>query len=532
MFLKATKRIAALATAAAASVQPLPALAQQPASVRLEVKANQPGPKISREIFGQFAEHLGSGIYGGIWVGPDSPIHNVRGIRSDVVAALRAIRVPNVRWPGGCFGDNYHWRNGVGPRGQRPATLNPDWGGVIEPNSFGTHEYFDFLDQIGADAFISENIGSGSVQEGSDWFEYMTSDKPTTLAKERAANGRPAPFSVKYLGLGNESWGCGGAMSPDHYVEEMKRFARFTRNYNPAQQAPASAMKRIAVGSDSGNSDYTEAVMKAWKDKVWSWDLEGVSLHGYTIPNSWKKKGPSVGFGEDEYAKAIRATLNMKDWIARQSAIMDKYDPDQKIGLYVDEWGIWTDPNPGSNPGFLQQQNTLRDAVLAALNLDIFIRNADRVRGANIAQMINVLQAMILTDGPRMLVTPTYHVYRMYVPFQDATLIPVSLDGGTYAYGDIRLPAVDAAAARDASGRLWLALINVDPNRAAHIDVSIEGLAARSATGEVLTAAAVDAHNTFDRQNQVAPRHFIGRASGGRLFFELPPKSVAVAEVR
>ena len=532
MFLKATKRIAALATAAAVSVQPLPALAQQPASVRLEVKANQPGSKISREIFGQFAEHLGSGIYGGIWVGPESPIHNVRGIRSDVVAALRAIRVPNVRWPGGCFGDNYHWRNGVGPRGQRPATLNPDWGGVIEPNSFGTHEYFDFLDQIGADAFISENIGSGSVQEGSDWFEYMTSDKPTTLAKERAANGHPTPYNVKYLGLGNESWGCGGAMSPDHYVEEMKRFARFTRNYNPAQQAPASAMKRIAVGWDGGNSDYTDAVMKAWKDKVWSWDLEGVSLHGYTIPNSWEKKGPSVGFGEDEYAKAIRATLNMKEWIARQSAIMDKYDPDRKVGLYVDEWGIWTDPNPGSNPGFLQQQNTLRDALIAALNLDIFMRNSDRVRGANIAQMINVLQAMILTDGPRMLVTPTYHVYRMYVPFQDATLIPVSLDAGTYAYGDIRLSAVDAVAARDESGRLWLALVNVDPNRGAQIEASIEGLAARSASGEVLTAATVDAHNTFDRQNQVAPRHFIGRTSGGRLFFKLPPKSVAVVEVR
>jgi alpha-N-arabinofuranosidase len=509
-----------------------PALSQQPASVRLEVKASQPGSKISREIFGQFAEHLGYGIYGGIWVGPDSPIRNVRGIRSDVVAALRAIRVPNVRWPGGCFGDNYHWRNGIGPRAQRPATLNPDWGGVIEPNSFGTHEYFDFLDQIGSEAFISENIGSGSVQEASDWFEYMTSDKPTTLAKERAANGHPAPYRVKYLGLGNESWGCGGAMSPDHYVEEMKRFARFTRNYNPAQQAPASAMKRVAVGSDSGNSDYTEAVMKAWKDKVWSWDIEGVSLHGYTIPNNWEKKGPSAGFREDEYAKAIRATLEMKNWISRQSAIMDKYDPDRKVGLYVDEWGIWTDPNPGSNPGFLQQQNTLRDAVIAALNLDIFMRNADRVRGANIAQMINVLQAMILTDGPRMLLTPTYHVYRMYVPFQDATLIPVTFDAGTYAYGDIRLPAVDAVAARDSAGSLWLALVNVDQNRAARIDASIEGIAARSAAGEVLTAATVDAHNTFDRPTQVAPRHFTGRTSGGRLFFELPPKSVAVVEVR
>ena len=517
---------------AAAAVALQPALAQQTAPVRVQVQASRAGPKISRDIFGQFAEHLGSGIYGGIWVGPRSPIPNVRGIRSDVVQALRAIHVPNVRWPGGCFGDNYHWRNGIGPRAKRPATLNPDWGGVIEPNGFGTAEYFDFLGQIGADAFISENIGSGTVQEAADWFEYMTSDKPTTLAKLRAANGHAAPYKVKYLGLGNESWGCGGAMSADHYVEEMKRFARYTRNYNPAQQQPETAMKRIAVGWDSGNSDYTEAVMKAWKDKVWSWDLEGVSLHGYTIPNSWEKKGPSAGFGEDEYANAIAATLKMKDWIARQSAMMDKYDPEKKVGLYVDEWGIWTDPDPGTNPGFLQQQNTLRDAVIAALNLNLFMRNADRVRGANIAQMVNVLQAMILTDGPKMVLTPTYQVYRMYVPFHDATLVPASFDAGTYDFGNIHLPAVDAVAARDGSGRLWLSLVNVDPNRPASIAVTIDGVVARDASGEVLTAAAVDAHNSFDQARNVVPRPFSGRVAGGQLSFDLPPKSVAVVEVR
>jgi alpha-L-arabinofuranosidase len=528
----AGKRIASVAIASTLALHPLPAPAQPAATVHLQVQADKPGAVISRDIFGQFAEHLGTGIYGGIWVGPNSPIPNVRGIRSDVVHALRAIRVPNVRWPGGCFGDNYHWRSGIGPQAARPATLNPDWGGVIEPNSFGTEEYFDFLGQIGADAFISENIGSGTVEEAADWFEYMTSDKPTTLARARTANGHPAPYKVKTLGLGNESWGCGGAMSPDHYVEEMKRFARYTRNYNPAQQSGAEAMKRIAVGWDSGNSDYTEAVMKAWKDKVWSWDIEGVSLHGYTIPNSWEKKGPSTGFGEGEYAKAIKATLNMKDWVAKQSAIMDKYDPDRKLGLYVDEWGIWTDPNPGTNPGFLQQQNTVRDAVIAALNLDIFMRNADRVRGANIAQMVNVLQAMILTDGPRMLRTPTYHVYAMYVPFQNARSVPVSFSAGTYAFGDIRLPQVDAVAARDSSGRLWLALVNVDPNRPARMTASLEGLNARGAAGQILTAATVDAHNTFNQPDRVAPRPFAGRSSGGRLQFELPPKSVAVVQVR
>jgi alpha-N-arabinofuranosidase len=526
--LRLTTSVAAMGLA----FQPVGAAQPAGAPITLQVEAGTRGPAISRDIFGQFAEHLGSGIYGGIWVGPDSPIPNVRGIRTDVVQALLAIRVPNVLWPGGCFGDNYHWRNGIGPRAQRPATLNPDWGGVIEPNSFGTEEYFDFLGQIGADAFISENIGSGTVQEAADWFEYMTSDKPTTLAKLRAANGHRAPYKVKYLGLGNESWGCGGAMSPEHYVEEMKRFARYTRNYNPAQQAPAEAMKAVAVGWDSGNSDYTDAVMKAWKDKVWSWDIQGVSLHGYTIPNSWEKKGPSVGFGEDEYAKGIRATLKMKNWIAKQSAIMDKYDPEKKVGLYVDEWGIWTDPNPGTNPGFLQQQNTLRDAVIAALNLNLFMRNADRLRGANIAQMINVLQAMILTDGPKMVLTPTYYVYRMYVPFHDATQVSVTLTAGTYDLGDIHLPQADAVAARDASGRLWLALVNVDPKRPASVRTSFAGMSPRGATGEVLTAATVDAHNSFDQPGTVVPRPFAGRASGGQLSFDLPPKSVAVVQIR
>jgi alpha-N-arabinofuranosidase len=525
-------RLTACAAFFALVLQPSTVFAQQPAELRIQVQAKGTGPIINRDIFGQFAEHLGTGIYGGIWVGPGSPIPNIRGIRTDVVAALRALRVPNVRWPGGCFGDNYHWRDGVGPRSLRPQTLNPDWGSVVETNGFGTEEYFDFLGQIGAEAFISENVGSGTVEQAADWFEYMTSAQPTTLAKERAANGHPAPYKVKYLGLGNESWGCGGAMSPDHYVEEMKRFSRFTRNYNPAQQSGAEAMKRIAVGWDSGNSDYTDAVMRAWKDKVWSWDIEGVSLHGYTIPNSWESKGPSVGFGEAEYAKGIKATLQMKDWIARQSAIMDKYDPDKKVGLYVDEWGIWADPNPGSNPGFLQQQNTLRDAVIAALNLDIFMRNAARVRGSNIAQMVNVLQAMILTDGPKMLLTPTYHVYRMYVPFQDATLVPVAFDPRRYLFSDIALPQVDAVAARDKSGRLWLALVNVDPNQPVWVTAAFDSLKAQSAKGEVLTAPAVDAHNSFAKPDEVAPRPFAGRQSSGGLRFNLPPKSVAVVEVR
>ena len=519
-----------LACAAIGGLVAQPVLAQPAASVAITINTTEPGPKISRDLFGQFAEHLGHGIYGGIWVGRSSAIPNVRGIRSDVVAALRAIHVPNVRWPGGCFGDNYHWRNGIGPQAQRPATLNPDWGGVIEPNSFGTEEYFDFLNQIGADAFVSENIGSGTVSEAADWFEYMTSAQPTTLSKERAANGHPAPYKVKYLGLGNESWGCGGAMSPEHYVEEMKQYAHYTRNYNPDQQKPETAMKRIAVGWDSGNSDYTEAVMQAWKNKVWSWDLEGLSLHGYTVTGGWPPHLPSTGFGEAQYAQTIQATLKMNDWITKQSAIMDKYDPDKKVALFVDEWGDWWALTPGTNPGFLQQQNTMLDGIVASLNLNIFMRHADRVRGSNIAQMINVLQAMILTDGPKMVLTPTYHIYRMYVPFQDATLVPLSFDAGTYSNGSVSVPRVDAVAARDTAGHLWLAVTNVDAAKPATVSAAIAGV--HSAVGQVLTAPAVDSYNSFDQPNAVAPVPYSGRASDGKVTLDLPPKSVVVVEVQ
>jgi alpha-L-arabinofuranosidase len=501
----------------------------QDAPIAVRVDAAKAGPKIERDIFGQFAEHLGTGIYGGVWVGRDSPIPNVRGIRTDVVQALRAIKVPNVRWPGGCFADEYHWREGIGPK--RQERVNASWGGVIEPNTFGTHEFMDFVDQLGAETFLSVNVGSGTVQEGADWLEYLTADKPTTLAKERAANGHPAPYKIKYLGLGNENWGCGGAMSNAHYVEEMKSFAHYMRNLNPAQSGP-NAMRRIAVGWDSGDSDYTEDVMKAWKSKVWSWDIEGISLHGYTIPNTWEKKGPSSNFGEDEYAKGVSKTLVMNDWITKQSAIMDKYDPEKKLGLYVDEWGLWLDPTAGSNPGFLQQQNSMRDAVVAALNLNIFMRHADRVKGTNIAQMINVLQAMILTDGPKMVLTPTYHVYHMYVPFQDATFVPVSLDAGTYVKAGQTMPRVDAVAARDASGKLWIALTNVDPNKPASFVASIPGVRVTGARGRLLTAPAVDSVNTFNAPNAVAPKLFEASARGGNLTVKLPPKSIAVLEVR
>jgi alpha-L-arabinofuranosidase len=498
--------------------------------IRLSVDVSKPGAKIDRDIFGQFAEHLGHGVYEGIWVGPDSKIPNTRGIRNDVVAALKALKVPDVRWPGGCFADEYHWRKGIGP--QRTVTLNPNWGGVIEPNTFGTYEFMDFLDQIGAEAYLSVNVGSGTPQEAAEWLEYLTTAQPTTLAKERAANGHPAPYKIAFLGIGNESWDCGGNMTPDYYLSQLKTYSRFVRNFNPAQQDNQQMLK-IAVGPGGGESrwiEWTEAVMKAYQSHTWSWDMNGLSMHAYTVVK-WPPSYASVGFGETEYAQILKSTLEMNDLVAKHSAIMDKYDPQKKVALVVDEWGGWYAALPGSTPGFLVQQNSLRDAVLAALNLNIFARHADRVRMANIAQMINVLQAMILTDKEKMVLTPTYYVYKMYVPFQDATFVPVTFDTGTYTHGGITLPRADAIAAKDRAGKLWLAITNVDPNQPAEIEVSLAGTNAKSAAGETLTASKVDSVNTFDAPNTVVPKPVSAKAQDGKLTLELAPKSVTVIAV-
>jgi alpha-N-arabinofuranosidase len=501
------------------------------------VSADKPGPTISREIFGQFSEMLGEGVYGGIWVGKDSRIPNVRGIRADVVAALRAIHVPVVRWPGGCFGDQYNWRNGIGPAEKRGSTVN-FWGNVIEPNSFGSDEYMDFIDQIGSEAYISVNVGSRTPAEAAEWLEYLTTDLPTTLGKLRAANGHPKPYKVEYLGIGNESWGCGGGMTGDRYMDEYKRFASFIRNMNPAQNGAIKfvrskdAMRMIAVGPDGDQTEYTEAVMKGWSHKLtYGWDMDGLSLHFYTGGSKGVLQSPATDFGEQEYAASLKNTLRMEDLIGIHTAIMDKYDPAKKVGLLVDEWGLWATPEKGTNFMFMRQQGSLRDAIIAALNLNIFARHADRVRMANIAQMVNVIHSLILTDHEKMTLTPTYHVYKMYVPFQDAQLLPLALPAGKYQVGNVTLPRIDGIAARAKDGGIWLALTNTDANQAVELTAAAAGMSATSASGSVLTAPKVDSINTFSEPGVVAARPVHFDASGGKLVLRLPPKSVTVVRL-
>ena len=495
--------------------------------VHFSVDASKPGAKIDRNLFGQFAENLGHGLYGGIWVGPDSSIANTRGIRRDVVTALRALKVPNVRWPGGCFADEYHWRNGIGPAGQRPATINAAWGDVIDTNSFGSHEFMDFIQQIGSQAYVSVNVGSGTPREAADWLEYMTAAQSTALAKERAANGHRDPYEVGFLGIGNESWGCGGSMTADYYLSQLKIYSHFVRNDNPGQRG-ANHMLKIAVGPGVAETTWTETIMKAWQGHDWTWNVDGLSLHWYTVPNGWPPSTPSTGFGVEDYAKTLKSTLFMEEFLREQESVMDKYDPQKRVALVVDEWGAWHAPLPGTNPHFLVQQNSLRDAILASLNLNIFARHADRVRMANIAQMVNVLQSMILTDKEKMLLTPTYYVYKMYVPFEDATFLPVAFNAGTYPQGTINLPRLDALAARDSSGKLWLEITNLDPEKPVDIDVDISGGTVKSAKAETLTGSAVDSVNTFAAPGAVTPKPIAAKIEGGRLALTVGPKSVTV----
>ncbi|MGZ3305043.1 MAG: alpha-N-arabinofuranosidase, partial [Asticcacaulis sp.] len=402
-----------------------PALEAKTLTATAVLKADQPGPVISRYIYGQFSEHLGRGIYDGVWVGPDSKIPNVRGIRSDIVQALKDIHTPVVRWPGGCFADEYHWRDGVGPAGSRPVRKNNWWAGSPETNAFGTHEFMDFVEQVGADPYISINIGSSNPTEMREWLEYMTSSDQDTLANERRKNGRDAPWKTPFLGFGNEAWGCGGNMTPEFYSNELRRFTGF---YHRSDSNPAV---RIASGANSFDYNWTDVVMKNAGGNV-----DALSLHYYTIPSgNWDHKGSAVNFSAQEWADTFAQTLKMDELITKHSEVMDKYDPKKRVGLFVDEWGTWYDVEPGTNPGHLYQQNTLRDGLLAAVNFNIFHHHADRVRLTAVAQTVNVLQSMILTKGDQLALTPTYYAYKLYVPFQDSTELPLDVTAPTFTQG-------------------------------------------------------------------------------------------------
>lgn len=488
------------------------------------VVANNPGPVISKDIYGHFSEHLGRCIYEGLWVGLNSKIPNTYGIRNDVLFALREIKVPNLRWPGGCFADTYHWKDGIGPQEKRASIVNIHWGGVTEDNSFGTHEFMKLTELLGCDAYINGNVGSGTVREMAEWIEYLTSGAESPMTRLRKENGREQPWKVKYWAIGNENWGCGGNMTAEFYTDVMRQFSTYLNNYGD------NRLYRVACGPSDFNVAWTETLMK---DPASRARFQGLSIHYYSVPDGWgRSKGSATSFDENSWFKTMRANLQMDDIIKGHEAIMDRYDPQKSKGLVVDEWGNWYDVEPGTNPGFLYQQNTLRDALTAAIHLNIFNQHAERVKVANLAQMVNVLQSVILTKDDKMVLTPTYHVFRMFRVHQEAQLLKTDLRCEEYVFGDRKIPAISASASVDKTGKVHISLANLNPNKTIVVNCPVIGESYKKITAEVLTADAMNAMNTFDAGDKVKPAAFSGFTyKDGVLTVTMPSKSVVVMEL-
>ena len=479
---------------------------------------------ISKHIYGHFSEHLGRGIYGGLWVGEDSPIPNVNGVRKDIIDALKHIRIPNLRWPGGCFADEYHWMDGIGPRSQRPKMINTHWGGVVEDNAFGTHEFLNLCEELGTEPYIAGNMGSGTVEEMSKWVEYITFDGESPMANLRRENGREEPWKVKYWGVGNENWGCGGHMSAEYYAGEYRRYATYCRNYGD------NILYKVIGGPNTDDYHWMEVMMREIRE-----NRHGVSLHYYTIPDNWTNKGPAVDFNEGDYYRTVRKAYFMDELVTKHAAVMDKYDPGKEIGLIVDEWGNWFDVQPGTNPGFLYQQNTLRDAITAGTHLNIFNNHADRVALANIAQLINVLQALFLTEGEQMILTPTYHVFDMYKVHHQATMLPVSVNSERLKDNENReFPQVNVSASVDANGIVHLSLVNTDLQN--NVELSCVLASSRKLAkngGKIITSPDIRDYNSFEQPNRIVLYDFNDyTVKDNRLTLKIPAKSVVTLSLK
>jgi alpha-N-arabinofuranosidase len=478
---------------------------------------------ISRYIYGHFAEHLGRCIYGGFYVGDTSKIPNTNGVRNDIIAALKRLKIPVLRWPGGCFADTYHWKDGIGPKDKRPTIVNKWWGGVTEDNSFGTHDFLNMCELLNTDAYLSGNVGSGTSQELADWIQYVNFDGKSPMSDLRHTNGREKPWRVKFWGVGNEAWGCGGNMTAEYYANEYRKYATFMADWENT-----GGLMRIASGASDADYHWTETLMKNIPLHM----LSGVALHHYSSVD-WDKKGSATDFTEQQYFATMKSALLMDELVQKHSAIMEKYDPQNKVALIVDEWGGWYDVEPATNPGFLYQQNTMRDAMIAGVTLNIFNNHCDRVKMANLAQAINVLQAVILTNKEKIILTPTYHVMEMYNVHQDAKLLPLQMQTKDYTLGNEKLPAVSGSASKDSAGHTYISLVNIDSKSAQEITVNIEGGKFTAVSGRILTSAKLQDHNTFNEPEKIKPATFNGaRLKGSTLNVKLPPFSVVVLELK
>jgi alpha-L-arabinofuranosidase len=485
------------------------------------IKNNTDAPTINKNIYGHFAEHLGRSIYGGFFVGDTSKIPNTAGVRNDIIDALKKLKIPNLRWPGGCFADTYHWKDGIGPKENRPTIVNTNWGNVTEDNSFGTHDFLNMCELLGTEPYLSGNVGSGTVQELADWVQYTNFEGKSPMSDLRKKNGRTEAWKVKFWGIGNEAWGCGGNMTAEYYSNEYRKYATFM-----SDSQNTGGFMRIASGASSDDYNWTETLMKNIPASL----LGGIALHHYSVID-WNKKGAAVDFTENQYFATMKEALKMEELITKHVAIMDKYDPKKKIALVVDEWGGWYDVEKGTNPGFLFQQNTMRDAVLAGATLNIFNNHADRVRMANLAQCVNVLQAVILTDKAKMILTPTYHIMQMYSVHQDAQLLPITIKSPLYTFNNETLPALSVSASKDKSGLIHISIVNVDPKNENTIEIDSNDLGIKSVTGQILASSKVQDFNSFENPNKIKPIDFKGfELKKGKLTVKVPPFSVLVLE--
>ncbi len=486
--------------------------------VQLSIHPDSAKNIIPKEIYGQFAEHLGSCIYGGLWVGKDSKIPNIDGYRTDVFNALKALEIPVLRWPGGCFADEYHWMDGVGPQENRPRLVNNNWGGTVEDNSFGTHEFLNLCEMLGCEPYVSGNVGSGSVEEMAKWVEYITSDSNSTMAELRRKNGREKPWKVKYFGVGNESWGCGGNMRVEYYADLYRRYAIYARDYS------GNRLYRIASGANAGDTHWTDVCMRQIGTR-----MNGLSVHYYAVRN-WSEgmKGSATHFSDQEYYETLSQSLRIEDCLVKHMQVMDKYDPKKRIGFLVDEWGTWWEVEPGTNPGHLFQQCTMRDAIVASTSLDIFQKYTDRIKMANIAQVVNVLQAMVLTRDNQMLLTPTYHVFMMYKPHKEAMFLPATLICDKITVNDKEsVPVVSSTASKDKNGVIHLSLTNLDLTKPHTVAVNIDGVEIKSAEGEILNAKNVEDYNDFGKAAVITPQAFKeAKVKKGTLNVALPAHSI------
>lgn len=494
------------------------------AQTSVVINADLGHTKINKHIYGHFSEHLGRCIYDGFYVGENNTkIPHTNGVRKDVVEALKKLKVPNLRWPGGCFADTYHWKDGIGPKDKRPSMVNTWWGGVTEDNSFGTHDFLNMCELIGTEPYLAANVGSGTVQEFTEWLQYVNFGGISPMSNLRVTNGREKPWNVKFWGVGNEAWGCGGNMKPEYYANIYRQYATFMTSWNNTEK-----LFRIASGANGSDYNWTEVLMRDIPHNM----LEGVALHHYSVID-WNKKGSATAFGETEYFTTMKRALFMEELVTKHTTIMDKYDPAKKVALVVDEWGGWYDVEPNTNPGFLYQQNTIRDAMLAGVTLNIFHNHSDRVRMANLAQTVNVLQAVVLTNEEKMLLTPTYHVMEMYNVHQDATLLPLQIKTNDYTFNNDKLPAVSASASKDATGAIHISLVNIDAKAAQDVSIELRGVKASSVTGRVLTSDKLQDYNSFEAPDKIKPAVFKDASlSGSTLKVKLPAHSVIVLELK